>query len=131
MLTNKVTIKQLREFGYLIGLGFPLVFGWLIPFIAGHGFRTWTLLISIPTLLVGILIPGSLKRPYQAWMKIGHLLGFINSHIIFGIVFIVVLLPIASIMRAFGYDPLRSKKLNLLTYKERKKDIKVDLRRIF
>ena len=61
MLTNKVTLKQLREFGYLIGLGFPLVFGWLIPFIAGHGFRTWTLLISIPTLLVGILIVLAIK----------------------------------------------------------------------
>ena len=130
-MTNKISKKQLRDFGLLIGFGLPLIVGWLIPSITGHSFRSWTLWISIPTLLIGIIFPRILRKPYQAWMQLGHLLGYVNSHIIFGLVFIAVLLPIAFLMRVFGYDPLRTKKLNLLSFKENKKGSKVDLTRIF
>ena len=130
-MTNKISKKQLRDFGFLIGFGLPLTIGWLIPSITGHGFRAWTLWISIPTLVIGILSPRILRKPYQAWMQLGHLLGYVNSRIILGIVFLAVLQPIAFLMRAFGYDPLRSKKSNLLSYKESKKGAKVDLTRIF
>jgi len=130
-MTNRISKKQLRDFGYLIGFGLPLIIGWLIPSITGHAFRAWTLWISIPTLVIGIISPRFLKKPYQAWMQLGHLLGYINSRIILGIVFVAVLQPIAFVMRAFGYDPLRSKKFNLLSFKESKKGSKVDLTRIF
>ena len=130
-MTNQISKKQLRDFGFLIGFGLPLIIGWLIPSITGHGFRAWTLWISIPTLVIGILSPRILQKPYQAWMQLGHLLGYVNSRIILGIVFVAVLQPIAFVMRAFGYDPLRSKKSNLLSFKERKEGSKVDLTRIF
>ena len=130
-MTNRISKKQLRDFGYLIGFGLPLIIGWLIPSITGHAFRAWTLWISIPTLVIGIISPRFLKKPYQAWMQLGHLLGYVNSRIILGIVFVAVLQPIAFVMRAFGYDPLRSKKSNLLSFKENKKGSKVDLTRIF
>ena len=130
-MTNKISKKQLRDFGYLIGFGLPLIIGWLIPSITGHVFRAWTLWISIPTLVIGVLSPRILQKPYQAWMQLGHLLGYVNSRIILGLVFIAVLQPIAFVMRAFGYDPLRSKKFNLLSFKESKKGSKVDLTRIF
>jgi len=130
-MTNKISKKQLRDFGLLIGFGLPLIIGWLIPSITGHGFRAWTLWISIPTLVIGVLSPRILRKPYQAWMQLGHLLGYVNSRIILGIVFVAVLQPIAFVMRAFGYDPLRSKKSNLLSFKERKEGSKVDLTRIF
>ena len=42
-------------------------------------------------------------------MKLGDYLGWINSRIILGIVFIVILNPIAFIMKLFKYDPLRQK----------------------
>ena len=130
-MTNKISKKQLRDFGFLIGFGLPLIVGWLIPSITGHGFRAWTLWISIPTLVIGVLSPRILRKPYQAWMQLGHLLGYVNSRIILGLVFIAVLQPIAFVMRAFGYDPLRAKKSNLLSFKENKKGLKVDLTRIF
>ena len=130
-MTNKTSKRQLRDFGFLIGFGLPLIIGWLIPSITGHGFRAWTLWISIPILILGIIVPRILRKPYQLWMKFGYLLGYLNSRIILGIVFVLVLQPIAFVMRAFGYDPLRSKKSNLLSYKESRKDSKVDLTRIF
>ena len=130
-MTNQISKKQLRDFGLIIGFGLPLIIGWLIPSITGHDFRAWTLWISIPILISGIISPRILRKPYQAWMQLGNLLGYVNSRIILGIVFIAVLLPIAFVMKAFGYDPLRAKKSNLLSYKENKKGSKVDLTRIF
>ena len=130
-MTNKISKKQLRDFGFLIGFGLPLIIGWLIPSITGHAFRSWTLWISIPTLVIGVFSPRILRKPYQAWMQLGHLLGYVNSRIILGLVFIAVLQPIAFVMRAFGYDPLRAKKLNQSSYKENKNGSRVDLTRIF
>ena len=64
-------------------------------------------------------------------MALGHVLGWINSHIILGLVFILVLQPIAYIMRLTGYDPLRSKRTGEKTYREKRKNQKPDFTRIF
>ena len=123
--------KQLREFGFLIGFGFPILIGWVIPAFSGHAFRVWTLWIGIPSLLIGITQPSLLFHPYKVWMKIGHILGWINSRIILGLVFLFVLQPIAIIMRLFSYDPLRKKKSNQKSYRETIKEKSIDLTRIF
>lgn len=123
--------KQLREFGLLIGLGFPVFIGLILPALAGHGFRTWTLWVGIPGLIVGLISPRLLFYPYKGWMSLGHALGWFNSHVILGLVFLLVLQPIAFVMRLFGYDPLRRKRKGEKTYRENKKDYKTDLTRIF
>ena len=47
------------------------------------------------------------------------------------LVFIFVLLPIALVMKIFGYDPLRKKKRKKITFRENIENHKVDLKRIF
>ena len=131
MKQSSISQKQLREFGLLIGIGFPVIIGWIIPSISGHLFRFWSLWIGVPLLISGILRPRLLLYPYIGWMKIGLALGWINSHIVLGLVFIIVLQPISLIMKLFGYDPLKKKKNNILTFRERKQNHKVDLNRIF
>ena len=126
-----ISKKQLREFGLLIGFGIPILIGWLIPLILGHQFRTWTLWIGVLGLLIGLTAPRLLHYPYKGWMALGHVLGWINSHIILGLVFIFVLQPIAYIMRLTGYDPLRTKRKEEKTYREVRKDYNIDLKRIF
>ena len=73
----------------------------------------------------------ALVRPYQGWMKLGHMLGWINSHLILGAVFVFVLQPIAYVMRLTGYDPLKRKRAGLESYREQAKHKSVDLTRIF
>ena len=130
-MSEKITKRKLREFGILIGIGFPLLIGWFIPAFAGHGFREWTLYIGIPGLIIGLISPQILLYPYKGWMLLGHTLGFINSHVVLGLVFIVVLLPIAFIMRISGYDPLRKKRKYKTTYRENKQNHQTDITRIF
>ena len=126
-----ISKKQLQEFGLLIGFGFPILIGWLLPAIAGHGFKAWTLWVGVPVLILGLTSPRLLHYPYKGWMVLGHALGWINSHIILGLVFILMLLPISCIMRLTGYDPLRRRRKGEKTYRENRQDHKTDLTRIF
>ena len=111
---------------------FPVVLGWLLPALHGHPFRIWTLWIGIPALVLGVVSPRLLARPYQGWMALGHALGWINSHIILGAVFVLVLQPIALLMRLSGYDPLRRRAApDTDSYRERRDSDTINLRRIF
>ena len=130
-MKETISKKQLREFGLLIGFGFPILIGWLFSSLLGHEFRAWTLWIGIPGLILGLTSPRLLYYPYMGWMALGHALGWINSHIILGLVFILVLQPIAYIKRLTGYDPLRTKGRGEQTYRENCKDHRTDLTRIF
>tara|TARA_B100001989_G_C24162318_1_gene280234 strand:+ start:134 stop:526 length:393 start_codon:yes stop_codon:yes gene_type:complete len=130
-MKQNINKKQLREFGILIGFGFPLLIGWLIPFVFGHEFREWTLWIGIPGLLLGLIQPNLLLYPYKGWIILGHVLGWINSRLVLGLVFVFLVQPIAYIMRLFGYDPLRKKRNMQESYKEDKRGHQIDLTRIF
>ena len=130
-MKQTISKKQLREFGILIGFGFPILIGWLIPLLFGHEFREWTLWIGIPGLIIGLAIPRLLHYPYKIWMELGYALGWVNSHIILGLVFIFVVQPIAYIMRLTGYDPLRKRRKGVKTYRENRKNHNTDLTRIF
>ena len=72
-----------------------------------------------------------LYYPYQLWMRIGYALGWFNSRLILGIIFILVLIPISIVMKFFQYDPLKKKKQDTISYKENKKNTAIDLTRIF
>ena len=123
--------KILREFGFLISFVFPFLIGWLLPLLGGHSFRTWTLWISFSALTLAISRPILLFYPYKVWMKFGDILGWVNSRIILGLVYLIVLQPIALIMRIFGHDPLRTKKLSQKTYREIKTYQNIDFKKIF
>ncbi|QNI75289.1 putative membrane protein [Synechococcus sp. MVIR-18-1] len=64
-------------------------------------------------------------------MALGDALGWINSYIILGLVFVVVLQPNAYIMRLYRYDPLREQRKSLKTYREIISNKHIDTTRIF
>tara|TARA_A100001388_G_scaffold83176_2_gene59973 strand:- start:503 stop:895 length:393 start_codon:yes stop_codon:yes gene_type:complete len=130
-MKNNISNKILKEFGFLIGLVLPIIFGWILPVFRGHSFQIWTLWISSTSIILALLKPSLLFYPYKAWMKMGYILGWFNSRIILGIVFIIVLLPIALIMRIFSHDPLNLKKVNKSSFREIKENHKINLRKIF
>lgn len=130
-MKNHISEKILREFGLLIGFVFPILIGWILPGLRGHPFKLWTLWIGFPSLILAILRPGILLYPYRSWMKLGIILGWLNSRIVLGLVFLIVLQPIALIMRLFGHDPLRTKKTGEKSYREVKTNQKINLKKIF
>ena len=88
-MKKSITKKELKDFGLLITFGFPLIFGLIVPFVSGHSYKTWPFVIALTSFLLTILNPKLLLIPYKIWMRIGNILGFINSHIILGLVFYI------------------------------------------
>ncbi|MFN9546258.1 MAG: SxtJ family membrane protein [Cyanobacteriota bacterium] len=123
--------RQLREFGLLIGIVFPVLLGWLLPALHSHPFRAWTLWIGLPALVLGLTWPRALAWPYRGWMALGHALGWINSHLLLGLVFLLVLQPIAAAMRLLGHDPLRRRRNTEESYREKPAHATTDMRKIF
>ena len=130
-MKKTISVKELREFGIIVGLGLPFVFGFAIPKITGHDFREWTLWLGVFFLLLCFFKPKLLNPFYKFWMAFGHLLGRVNSNIILFLVFVFVLMPISIIMKIFGYDPLRLKENKRKTYRIDNKNNTIDLTRIF
>ena len=110
--------QQLRNFGLVTGAIFVVLFSLLLPLIRGHSMAVWPWIIALPLWFVGILSPNSLKPVYTVWMHIGMVLGWINTRIILGIVYYLILFPMGIIMRLLNDDPLEQK-LNhkLITYR--------------
>ena len=128
---NNIKKKELREFSFVFGIGLPIFIGYVIPLIWGHPFREWTLVVGIIIIIIGMFKPSLLSYPYKSWIRLGNILGWINSRIIFGLVFIFILQPIAFLMKLSGYDPLRKKSKDVISYREKRINHKIDLKRIF
>ena len=79
--------KELRNFGFFVGILFPLLIGFILHYFVGHQFRYWTLLIGLPLIIIGLISPKDLKLFYQIWIKIGNFLGSINSKIMTRLIF--------------------------------------------
>ena len=56
-----------------------------------------------------LITPGTLKIVYNVWMRIGLVLGRVNTKIVLGIVFYLVFTPIGLLMKIFREDPMRRK----------------------
>jgi len=59
--------------------------------------------------LVSIFVPVAAKGIEWVWLKLAHVLGWINSKILLSIIFFIFLLPIALLSRIFTKDPLKLK----------------------
>ena len=131
MQNKKISKKQLSEFGFLISFVVPILIGWILPYFTGHGFRLWTIWVGITFLILNLINPFLLLYPYKFWMWIGHALGWINSKLILGLLFLIMIIPLGLIMKIFGYDPLKLRKSNTKSYRENKLNSRINLNKIF
>jgi len=119
-MKETISRKQLREFGLHIGFGFPILIGWLIPAIAGHGFREWTLGVGITSMLVGLLKPRLLCIPYLLYKEIWNTFYSPSMTILLSITYLFLIIPISLIIKLLGYDPLKRKLNDTNSYREPK-----------
>lgn len=106
MVSSEATVKQLRSFGLLVGGVFAIIGAWPVA-LRREDPRLWAAILAALLILPALAYPRSLKWPYRAWMAIGHVLAFVNTRIILGIIFFLLFTPVGSVMRLFGWDPMR------------------------
>ena len=98
--------KDLRNFGLIMGVMIVLFFGLLIPWLWGATLPVWPWLIAAGFWLWALTLPASLRPVYNGWMKVAVVLAWINTRLILGIAFYLVILPISLVLRLFGKDPM-------------------------
>ena len=104
---DNIKIGSNRSFGIVFSIVFLLIA--LYPLINGEEFRTWSLIIAIIFLVLG-LINSKILTPFnKLWFKFGIFLGRLVSPIIMGVIFFLVVTPIGLIMRMIGKDLLNLK----------------------
>ena len=101
--------QDLRKFGIITGLIFAVLFGLLFPWAFDKTTPYWPWIVAGILVAWALLHPQSLNPVYKIWMKIGHVLGWINTRIILSILFYIVFMPFGLIIRLFGVDLLKRK----------------------
>jgi hypothetical protein len=72
--------------------------------------------------VIFFLFPRIAFQIHRAWMGLGTGMGWIMSRLILGLLWFVIVTPIAAVYRMFGHDPLQLKnKSNSLFKTENKK----------
>ena len=104
-MTGKVPSE--RSFGLSVGTVCLLLAAWM----AWRGSASaWMAPAGVGATLVvlGAIAPALLRGPNRVWWRFAQVLGWINSRIILGLFFLLVLTPVGLVMRIFGRNPLHA-----------------------
>ena len=104
---DNVKIGSNRSFGIVFFIVFLLIA--IYPLINQGEIRVWSVLISLLFLILGIINSKILTPLNKVWFKFGIFLGKIISPIVMGIIFFLVVTPIAFLMRILKKDLLNLK----------------------
>jgi hypothetical protein len=98
--------KELRNFGLIVGGVFCFIGLW--PMIRhGDGLRLWAIIPGALLVPLGLIAPNVLGPVFKVWMKVGHVMGWINTRIILGVLYFGLITPMGMVMRLFGWDSMR------------------------
>lgn len=73
----------------------------------GLGWQIWPWGLAGLLALMALLLPRALAPFNRAWMRFGALLGRIVSPLVMGLIYFLLVTPIAWLARSFGADPMR------------------------
>ena len=104
---NDIKIGSNRSFGIVFFIVFFLIS--IYPLVNSESIRIWSLIVSLIFLTLGAINSKLLSPLNKVWFKFGLFLGRIISPILIGIIFFLVVTPIALLMRILKKDLLNLK----------------------
>jgi hypothetical protein len=107
------TLKEFRElplpsprsFGFVMA-GFFAIVG-LLPLWRGVDPQWWGLGVAMALALCATVSPQALALPNRLWFRFGLLLAKVTTPIVMGVLFYLLITPVAVVGRLLGRDPLR------------------------
>lgn len=89
-----------RSFGIVFAVVFSLIA--LYPLLHGGGVRLWALAIAAVFAGLAFVWPSVLAPLNRLWFRFGLLLHKVVNPLILGLMFFVIITPVAAIVRLFG-----------------------------
>ena len=126
---DDIKISSNRSFGIVFFIVFILIA--FYPLINQEEIRIWSVLISLLFLILGIINSKILTPLNKVWFKFGIFLGKIISPIVMGLIFFLVVTPIAFLMRMLKKDLLNLKFNKNNSYWIKKTDSKSTMKNQF
>lgn len=102
---QKLHVSTDRSFGMVFTVFFLLLGMW--PLRKGGPVRWWSVALGISFAAIALVRPAALHPMNLAWAKLSLLLARVVNPIVMGLLFFVVVTPIALILRLLSKDPLR------------------------
>lgn len=101
----KTETKTLRSFGLTVGGVFAVIALWPV-LIRGGDPRIWAAIPAVLLIVPALVWPRSLSRIHRGWMSLAEVLAWVNTRIILGAVFYLIVTPIGAVRRLLGKDPM-------------------------
>lgn len=101
--------KTLISFARVMSMALVLIFGILLPWIWDYPWPVWPWFIAGVFMLAGMFKPSVLRGFHDRWLRFAEVLGRFNSRIILGLIFFVLITPVAALLRLLGKRPLAQK----------------------
>ena len=99
--------KGLREFGLTFGIIVVVIFGLFFPWLLEIDWPAWPWMVAAPFWLLALVQPLWLRLIYRGWMRFGLLASRVMTPLVLGIVFFVMISPMAMVRRLMGKDPMQ------------------------
>ena len=90
-----------RSFGFVFTAFFSLLG------ISEVGWDTFWYILAALFAMLAVFLPHFLTPINRIWMKLGNILHVLISPIVLGVIFFLVISPVALMMRLMGRDPMR------------------------
>jgi hypothetical protein len=98
--------RGLRSFGVVTGLAVAALFGLALPWLLEHRTPLWPWLVGAALAGTGAAAPRVLRPVHRAWMRFGMLVSRITTPLVLGILFVLVVTPIARVRALREIDRL-------------------------
>ena len=128
-MDNNIKIGSNRSFGIVFFVVFILI--GFYPLLKEGNLNIIPILLGLIFLILGILNSRLLSPLNKLWFKFGILLGQVISPVIMGIIFFLVVTPIALIMKLLGKDVLKLKNNGDNSYWIKKLNLKSKMKNQF
>jgi len=102
-----MTVKQLKEFGLVTAAIFVGLFALLLPWLFSHATPNWPFIVAGVLVVWALVFPATLIYLYRPWMRVGLVLGYVNAHILLGIIFFIIVTPIGFLLKLFGKTAIK------------------------
>ena len=98
--------RDLRRFGAVLAVAFPVVFCLLLPWLFARPIPWWPLAVSGTLLALAAVAPAALAPVERVWLRIGHALGWLNTRILLTVLFFLLVLPLGLLLRMLRKLPI-------------------------